>query len=67
MEDIHRMGNDNDEDNDGFTKVSKKAKRSSVRFPASVEVPVARIDAVPECNNSEVVMLFLLLAHLELH
>ena len=41
------MGNDN-EDDDGFTKVSKGPKRSGVRFPASVEVPAARIDALPE-------------------
>ena len=47
MEDIHRMGDDG-EDNDGFTKVLKNPKRTGVRFPASAEVPVARIDAVPE-------------------
>ena len=31
-----------------FTKVSKGSKRTGVRFPTSAEVPVARIDAVPE-------------------
>ncbi|KAF8690087.1 hypothetical protein AX14_003110 [Amanita brunnescens Koide BX004] len=47
MEDVHNMGT-NDENDDGFTKVSKGSKRTSVRFPSSAEVPVARIDAVPE-------------------
>ena len=47
MEEIHRMGA-NDEEDDGFTKVSKSTRRSGVRFPPSAEVPVARIDAVPE-------------------
>ena len=41
------MGKD-DEDDDGFTKVSKGAKRTGVRFPASAEVPSARIDVIPE-------------------
>ncbi|KAF8642972.1 hypothetical protein AX14_009668 [Amanita brunnescens Koide BX004] len=39
---------DNDEKDDGFTKVSKGSKRSGVRFPPTTEMPVARIDAVPE-------------------
>ena len=47
MEEVHRMGKD-DEDNDGFTKVSKGTKRTGVRFPASAEVPSARIDEVYE-------------------
>ncbi|KAF8624003.1 hypothetical protein AX14_011842 [Amanita brunnescens Koide BX004] len=47
MYEIHRMGKD-DEDDDGFTKVSKGTKRTSVRFPASTEAPAAHIDAVPE-------------------
>ena len=47
MEEINEMDN-NDNDNDGFTKVSKGSKRSGVRFPSSLEVPSARIDAVPE-------------------
>ena len=35
--------------NNGFTKVSKGSKQTTgVRFPASVEAPSARIDAVPE-------------------
>ncbi|KAF8666232.1 hypothetical protein AX14_006521 [Amanita brunnescens Koide BX004] len=41
------MGKDDDND-DGFTKVSKGSKRSGVRFPMSADAPVARIDAVPE-------------------
>ncbi|KAF8669589.1 hypothetical protein AX14_006022 [Amanita brunnescens Koide BX004] len=47
MEEVHRIGKD-DEDDDGFTKVSKGTKRTGVRFPASAEVPSARIDVVPE-------------------
>ncbi|KAF8676372.1 hypothetical protein AX14_004949 [Amanita brunnescens Koide BX004] len=47
MYDIHRMGKDDEED-DGFTKVSKGTKRPGVRFPASAEVPSARIDVLPE-------------------
>ena len=47
MEEIHQMGND-DENDDGFTRVSRSTKRAGVRFPPSAEVPVARIDAVPE-------------------
>ena len=47
MEDIHKM-NDDDEDNDSFTRVSKGSRRAGVCFPSSVEAPVARIDAVPE-------------------
>ena len=47
MYEIHRLGKDDEED-DGFTKVSKGTKRSGVRFPASAEVPSARIDVVPE-------------------
>ena len=47
MAEIHQMGKD-DEDNEGFTKVSKGTKRSGVRFPASAEVPSARIDVLPE-------------------
>ena len=47
MEEVHRMGV-NDEDSDGFTKVTKGSKRASVRFPPSAEMPVARIDTVPE-------------------
>ena len=42
------MGRDDDEDDDGFTKVSKGTKRTGVRFPASAEAPSARIDVVPE-------------------
>ena len=47
MENIHRMGKD-DGDDDGFTRVSKGPKRTGVRFPASAEAPVARIDTIPE-------------------
>ena len=47
MEEVHRMGKDN-EDDDGFTKVSKGPKRSGVRFPASTEAPAARIDVLPD-------------------
>ncbi|KAF8692820.1 hypothetical protein AX14_002381 [Amanita brunnescens Koide BX004] len=47
MHEVHRMGKD-DEDDDGFTRVSKGSKRTGVRFPLSAEVPAARIDAVPE-------------------
>jgi hypothetical protein len=47
MEEIHRMGA-NDEDDDGFTKVSKKSKKMGVRFGSSAELLTARIDSVPE-------------------
>ncbi|KAF8687122.1 hypothetical protein AX14_003695 [Amanita brunnescens Koide BX004] len=47
MEDIHKMGN-SDEDSDGFTKVTKGSKRTGVRFPASAELPSARIDTIPD-------------------
>ena len=47
MKEIHDMGKDG-EDDDGFTRVSKGPKRSGVRFPASAEVPLARIDVIPE-------------------
>ena len=38
----------NDEDDDGFTRVSKKSKKTGVRFGTSAELPSARIDLVPE-------------------
>ena len=41
------MGTDN-EDDDGFTRVSKGPKRSGVRFPASIEAPAAHINVLPE-------------------
>ena len=47
MEEVHRMGA-NDEDDDGFTRVSKKSKKTGVRFGTSAELPSARIDLVPE-------------------
>ncbi|KAF8683039.1 hypothetical protein AX14_004363 [Amanita brunnescens Koide BX004] len=47
MAEVYQAG-DNDEDNDGFTKVSRGSRRTGVRFPSLVEIPVARIDAVPE-------------------
>ena len=47
MEEIHHMGN-NDKDDNGFTKVSKGSRRTGVWFPASVEAPSARIDAISE-------------------
>ena len=47
MEEIHHMGAD-DQDDEGFTKVSKGSRKTGVRFRPSPEVPAARIDAVPE-------------------
>ena len=47
MYEVHHMGKD-DEDDDGFTRVSKGTKRTGVRFPTSAEAPSTRIDVVPE-------------------
>ncbi|KAF8677318.1 hypothetical protein AX14_004804 [Amanita brunnescens Koide BX004] len=45
MEEIHCMGVA-DQDDDGFTKVSKGSKKFGVQFQLSSETPMARIDAV---------------------